>query len=106
MMALRSAKIFSSLAAIDAPDFNLMAPFTWQTSFRSAVSSTTPKPVYSLPQSIPRTRIEESVPQIRRIGDWKGEFTAEALSRGENQNLPRRHRGTEKTKNLRRRHRG
>src|SRR5205809_3116911 len=41
--------------------FNLMAPETRRTNSRFASCSTTPKPVYSLPQSMPITRIGPSL---------------------------------------------
>ena len=44
---------------------SLMAPQVRQTRLSSGPSSTTPKPVYSVPQSTPRTRMGESLSQFQ-----------------------------------------
>src|SRR6185312_4861360 len=59
-------KIVASLDAMASREESFIPPKRRHESLPSADSSTTPKPVHSVPQSIPRTRISASLtPEVR-----------------------------------------
>src|SRR6185369_7742647 len=67
MMEPRRSKIIASRRAMGSRGESLMAPQVRQTRLSLGPSSTTPKPVYSVPQSTPRTRMRESLSQFKRF---------------------------------------
>src|SRR6476646_4519515 len=64
MMTPRRSKIIASRRAMGSRGESLMAPQVRQTRLSLGPSSTTPKPVYSVPQSTPRTRMRGSLSQF------------------------------------------
>ena len=67
MIVPRRLKIIASRRAMGSRGESLMAPQVRQTRVSSWPSSTTPKPVYSVPQSTPSTRMGESLSHFSRF---------------------------------------
>src|SRR5262249_14522942 len=61
MIAPSRSKMVESRSAMGSRGDSLMAPQVRQINLLSRASSTTPKPVYSVPQSMPSTRISQSL---------------------------------------------